>query len=94
VALTLELIGVPDEEIETDYSLTELSEDRFMAWYRTVDPVKAALPQPDFYTQTPALAMRLTLAELRQRHGSVRDYLGQHGVTQAHIDALKAGLVE
>lgn len=93
-ALTLSLLDVADDEIAADYALTELSEDRFLEWFKTVEPEKAALPMPDFYTQTPAMAMQLTLAELRERHGSVRDYVARHGVTQAHIDSLKAGLVE
>ncbi len=93
-ALTLSLVGVADNDIEEDYALTELSEDAYKAWLARTDPVEAAKIPPPFYVQTPALAMKLTLTELRERHGSVADYLARHGVTRKHIDALKAGLTE
>jgi protein-tyrosine phosphatase len=92
-ALTLSLAGVPDEEIHADYALTELSEEPYIEWLRKTDPSAAAKPMPDFYTQTPAMAMQLTLAELRERHGSVQDYLGKYGVTESHVASIKNGLV-
>jgi hypothetical protein len=61
---------------------------------RRNDPEYANRTPPPFYVQTPAQAMRLTLAELRDRHGSVRDYVGAHGVADSHVAALRAGLTE
>lgn len=84
-ALTLSLLHVSDAEIASDYELTEQSNIAFSGG----DP-----SPPDFYVKTPALAMRLTLAELASRYGSARDYLGKHGVTDDHVSALREGLTE
>nr|WP_281274368.1 tyrosine-protein phosphatase [Allorhizocola rhizosphaerae] len=92
-ALTLSLLDVSDEEIAADYALTELSEPAYTTWLRRTDPEAASKVQPAFYVQTPAQAMLLTLAELRSRWGSVYDYLSRHGVTEAHVASLRAGLV-
>ena len=93
-ALTLSLLGVSDDEIAADYALTEVSEPAFTEWLRRTDPVAAAQPQPDFYVQTPPEAMLFTLRELRERHGSVLEYLSRHGVTLAHVQALRDRLLE
>ncbi|HCU49254.1 MAG TPA: protein tyrosine phosphatase [Micromonosporaceae bacterium] len=93
-ALTLSVLGVADEDIAHDYALTELSEPAYLQWLRTIDPDQAATTQPPFYTKTPADAMRLTLIELRERHGSVRGYLEHCGVTDSHLGKLEEGLVE
>jgi protein tyrosine/serine phosphatase len=91
-ALTLALLNVSDEEIAADYELTERAEASFAEWLRRNDPEYAHRIPPPFYVQTPAQAMRFTLAELRERHGSVREYVGAHGVTDSHVAALAAGL--
>jgi protein-tyrosine phosphatase len=93
-ALTLELLGVPDEVIAHDYALTELSEPDYLAWLRRTDPVQAALPYPPFYSSTPDRAMLLTLTELRDRHGSVRAYLTANGLRPATVAALHDRLLE
>lgn len=93
-ALTLSLIGVSDEEIGYDYSLTQQSEAAYLEWVKRTDPVAAARPQPPYYVQTPAEAMLMALSELRDRHGSVRDYLLRHGLTGSHIERLTRRLVE
>jgi protein-tyrosine phosphatase len=93
-ALTLALLDVSDGNIAADYELTERAEAAFAEWLRRTDPEYAAKAPPPFYVQTPAQAMRLTLTELAERHGSVRGYLGAHGVNEAHVAALRAGLTE
>jgi protein tyrosine/serine phosphatase len=94
VALTLELLGVPDEQIAADYALTELSEAGFHQWLVRTDPAEAKKVPPPYYTHTPADAMLITLHELRQRHGSVRDYLVRAGLSPAHIQLLRRRLLE
>jgi protein-tyrosine phosphatase len=93
-ALTLALLNVSEEEIAADYELTERAEQAFTEWLRRNDPEYANRTLPPFYVQTPAQAMRLTLAELRDRHGSVREYVGAHGVSDSHLTTLRAGLTE
>lgn len=92
-ALTLALLNVSDAEIAADYELTERSEVAFSEWLRTNDPESAGRTPPPFYVQTPALAMMLTLRELRERYGSAHEYLGAHGVNNDHVAALRAGLL-
>ncbi len=93
-ALVLSLLDVTDDEIANDYALTELSEPAYLAWVRSVDPAEAEKTQPPFYTQTPADAMRLTMAELRERHGTPRDYLLASGLTTDALQRLRDGLIE
>ncbi len=92
-ALTLSLAGVSDEDIAADYALTELSEPAYKAWLHRTDPLASAKVHPAFYVHTPAEAMLLTLAELRERHGSPLAYLSRHGVTDDHVEKLRAGFV-
>lgn len=92
-ALTLSLLGVSDEEIALDYAMTELSEAAYQEWLRRTDPVAAAKTSPPYYVRTPAETMRITLMELRERHGSVFQYLARHGVSRVHVERLRAGLV-
>jgi len=93
-ALALSLLGVDDADIAADYELTERSEVAFTEWLRTADPEYAKRTPPPFYVQTPAQAMALTLVELRERYGSPREYLRGHGVTDSHVTALRAGMVD
>lgn len=91
-ALTLSLLGVADDEIASDYALTELSEPAYQEWLRRTDPVEAEKTPPAFYVQTPVETMLFTLTELRARHGSVLAYLSRHGLTDAHVEALRTRL--
>jgi protein tyrosine/serine phosphatase len=93
-ALTLSLLGVADDHIAEDYAMTELSEDAYMDWLRRTNPEAASKTPPPFYVQTPAETMRLTLAELRDRHGSIFQYLARYGVSRVHVERMRAGLVE
>jgi len=91
-ALTLSLVGVADDDVADDYSLSTAASERFSAWIRTTVPATADLPAP--YMSSPAAAMHLFLAELRERHGSVEDYVARAGVTASEIAALRAHLLE
>lgn len=91
-ALALSLAGVSDDDIAADYALTEKSAAGFTAWLRSVRPQVAA-KMPHFYAVTPPEAMLLFLAELRQRHGGVEQYVANAGLSQAQISALRANLL-
>lgn len=93
-ALTLSLLGVPDDHIAEDYAMTELSEEAYTEWLRRTNPEAASKVVPPFYVHTPADTMRITLAELRERHGSIFQYLARHGVSRVHVERLRAGLLE
>ncbi|MBV1854933.1 tyrosine-protein phosphatase [Catellatospora tritici] len=93
VALTLDLLGVPDEEIALDYALTGRSEAAFTRWFIQAHPDQANVPTPVVYQQTPAEAMLLTLRELRQRYGSVQEYLVGSGLQPERIGMLRERLL-
>lgn len=71
-ALVLSLAGVAEEQIVEDFALTELATDRLVADWRAAHPSRV-LRWPG-YGRAPAEVMRLFLADLASRHGSVRGY--------------------
>lgn len=92
VALTLRLLGVPDDDIARDYALSDHelrgATDALLA--RVTDPEERA-----------ALASKLTarphdilaaLDHLDARHGGAEAYLRAHGLTDAHVTRLRARL--
>jgi hypothetical protein len=88
VALLLELLGVPDEEIALDYHLSERFTQRWLAWKQSQGGEVPELPLHVLYT--PAETMLVFLGRLRERHGSVRLYLLAAGLDPAVIDELRA----
>jgi len=94
VALALALAGVPDETIGIDYAVTE---QRMRSTYdeliaNAADDGERAYLREVLRT-TPA-NVTAALAHVRDRHGSVEDYLSAGGFTDAHREALVARLVE
>ncbi|MEJ3744254.1 tyrosine-protein phosphatase [Actinomycetes bacterium KLBMP 9797] len=90
-ALTLSTLGVSDADIAADYALTASATERFTAWLRANGLLKKVPPKP--YYSSPAEAMLLFLAELRERHGSAEGYLLAAGLTPDHIAALRTHLL-
>ncbi|MFF9066995.1 tyrosine-protein phosphatase [Streptomyces sp. NPDC014891] len=92
-AVVLSLLGVPDEDILTDFALTERATERLVADWRAAHPGRA-LRWPS-YGRAPADVIRLFLEDLRARHGSVDAYVTGHvGLDPAVAPALRARLVE
>lgn len=87
-ALLLDLLGVPDEVIAADYHFTEQSTERYMAWYRSVEPTAPDLPP--YLAVTPAEVILTVLEHLRDKYGSIEDYLRAHGLSPEEIAALRA----
>ncbi|MEV0156446.1 tyrosine-protein phosphatase [Micromonospora sp. NPDC050686] len=87
--LTLAALGVPDPDIAADYALSAEGLERFQAWYAGMGGVLGLPP-----LTTPAAAMALFLAELRERYGSVEDYLRQAGLTDRQLAALREHLLD
>jgi len=89
-AIVLDLLGVADDDIAADYSLSRLGMDRFRAWVLETYPesANAMANQPKAFLEAPAEAMHRFLAGLRARHGSVRDYLTGLGVDDAVLEQV------
>lgn len=94
VALTLDLLGVPDDQIAADYALTERSAPMFSQWVRTAFPKEDHATTPPFFTYTPAEAMLMTLHGLRRHHGSVTEYLIDAGLHRDRVQRLRERLLE
>ena len=87
-ALTLALLGVPDEDIADDYTMSELVEPQSWAYIMRDRPEKLA-ERWSHITVSPREGMLRFLEELRARHGSIEAYVASVGVSSAHIDAMK-----
>ncbi|MER5204284.1 tyrosine-protein phosphatase [Streptomyces sp. NPDC002825] len=92
-ALVLGLLEVPDEEILADFALTELATERLIEDWKAAHPGRE--PRWPGYGRAPADVIRLFLADLRERYGSVYGYVTGHvGLDPAVVTALRARLVE
>jgi len=89
-ALTLSLLGVADADIATEYALSELTQGRLSSQLRAEG---VAMDVPMAFVVCPPQAMLLFLTELNQRYGSVRGYAETAGVTDGHVAALRAHLL-
>jgi len=88
-ALTLSLLGVADDDVADDYARSAGLVVPLLRGRRDDDG-----PPPAWeLNPSPAEAMHLFLAELRQRYGSVADYAERAGVGAAQLDALRAALL-
>jgi protein tyrosine/serine phosphatase len=89
-ALTLAVLGVADGDIDADYARSTVGNERYVAWAR-------ANGRPDLVMQgwwrSPPGTMRLFLAELRQRYGSVEHYLLDAGLHRRQITSLRTHLL-
>ncbi|MFI1052291.1 tyrosine-protein phosphatase [Streptomyces griseoruber] len=93
-ALVLALLGVPDETIVFDFTLTELAAPALLAdWQARNEGRSPAWPA---FGRAPGSTMRLFLKSLRSRYGSVESYvtnaLGLNAETLS--DALRAHVLE
>ncbi|MEX0168894.1 tyrosine-protein phosphatase [Streptomyces sp. LMG1-1-1.1] len=92
-AVVLGLLDVPDEDVLADFALTELATERLVADWHAAHPGRE-LRWPG-YGRAPAEIIRLFLADLRERHGSVYGYVTGHvGLDPAVVVRLRARLVE
>jgi protein-tyrosine phosphatase len=98
VALLLSVLGVPDETILADYSLSNTYFETFRAvGEKAITPLKrvginADTIQP-FFTANPAV-MAATLAHVREKYGSAEGYLTtQGGVTPGEMKRVRGVLL-
>ncbi|MBD0693613.1 tyrosine-protein phosphatase [Streptomyces sp. CBMA123] len=91
-ALVLTLLGVSEDDIAADFALTERATPHLIADWHAAHPGRT-LGWPG-YGRAPEAVIRLALADLAARHGSVEAYLtGPVGLDRARIDALRARLL-
>ena len=95
-ALLLSSLGVEDAHICADYGLTQDAMRRSIAWSKVHRPELAEryATIPKAYLAADPRAMQIILAELVQRHGSVRNYVREIGVADNTVDALSTLLLE
>lgn len=92
-ALVLALLGVPEDVIVADFTLTELATERLLADWRA-DHGGESPRWPD-YLYAPAEVMRLFLAATAETYGSVHAYAAEQlGVDAELIAALRRNLLE
>ncbi|MEH1168890.1 tyrosine-protein phosphatase [Micromonospora sp. CPCC 205539] len=91
-ALTLAVLGVDDADIAADYALSSEASARYSAWLAATNPDGVDVPAP--FLASPAEAMQTFLAELREGHGSIEDYLRHAGVTDEQLAALRDHLLD
>lgn len=94
-ALVLAAVGVDDHGIARDYALSAAAMQRIVDWYGRNAPGRADVMarQPEVLLACPADAMLKFLARLRERHGTVDEYLLTAGVPAAALARLRAQLV-
>lgn len=92
-ALTLSLLGVPDDDIADDYHLSELAE-RATWGYLTRDKPELDKQRWQHVTVNPRDGMLGMLTDLRDKHGSVAGYADSVGVSADHVAAMRAHLLE
>jgi protein tyrosine/serine phosphatase len=94
IAFIFDLLGVEDEDIAHEYSLTELSDAAFEEWAIVNIPGFATRPPVPYYVSTPPEAMLLTLRDVRRAYGSVESLLTAAGLEPAAVERLRSKLLD
>jgi protein tyrosine/serine phosphatase len=90
-ALTLSLLGVSDADVAEDYALTEAAMTSLTAYLLQTRP--DAVRDKYHMFDCPQDAMLLFLHDLRERHGSVEQYVREIGIGPAEVAALREHLL-
>lgn len=91
-ALTLSLLGVDDDDIADDFTLSELAERAYWDFRKRNDPTVTG-DRWTHITVSPREGMLAFLDHLRARHGSVAGYAASVGVTDEHVASMRAHLL-
>jgi len=94
-AVVLGVLGVADDDIADDYSLSRLGMSSFKEWIVENFPeaADAMSKQPDAFLAAPAEAMHLFLERVRDTFGSFDEYVRGLGVEDATLDAVRRNLL-
>lgn len=95
-ALLLGLAGVSDEDIISDYALTEKMIPNLVAEFLSISRDNGGDAKSyAVLLESPASTMRKTLSHIKEKHGSIRGYLDHIGLERADqfrlMDRLCAG---
>ena len=90
-ALVLSVLGVADEDIAADYTLSADAMARRLAWLQANDPAGAVAMagQPAGWLAAPTEVMVTVLRHLREVHGGAESYLAAHGVDRSTFNTLR-----
>ncbi|WP_250001831.1 tyrosine-protein phosphatase [Actinoplanes sp. M2I2] len=91
-ALALSLLGVSDEDIAADYALTTKAMERLVAYLLEHHPESVQGNEHMF--DSPPAAMLMFLSDIRDRHGSIENYVRDIGLTDAEIASMRTHLLE
>jgi len=93
-AVLLSVLGVKDEDIIEDYSLSApYMEELLERINNNPEMAKAIKPLPDYFWKAAPESMALFLSTLRREYGSVRDYVKAQGVEPSLIKRLESSLL-
>lgn len=94
-ALLLELLGVPDHTIISDYVLTEEANERSMLWIEAHEPDFAAYLNEIPYERRAPSPEKIAgfLERFRAQFGSAEEFLANIGVAPARLDDLRERLL-
>jgi protein-tyrosine phosphatase len=92
LALTLSLLGVSDKDIAEDYALTTTSMQGLVEYLKVHNP--AVVEGNEHMFDSPPGAMLLFLSDLRERHGTVEQYVRSIGLTSEQLTAMRDHLLD
>jgi protein-tyrosine phosphatase len=94
-ALILDLLGVPDDTITADYTLTEEAYERSISWIEVHEPDFAAYLAEIPYERRAARPEKITgfLALFRHQFGSAEQFLINLGVDELRLHGLRDRLL-
>ena len=94
-ALVLSLVGVPDEVIVEDYTLTDARMVLVMERIRAAGGFpETATPLPPSVSRAEAASMETFLVAVREQHGSVDGWARSAGISDDTLAALREVLVD
>jgi len=95
-ALLLSTLGVSEELVVADYTLSTRARAPAMAWAETNDPALARefVELPDWLLESSPDVMRAFLDQLAETHGSIEQYLLEAGVSVDALQALRDRLLQ
>ena len=93
-AILLSVLGVKDEDIIEDYSLSTPYMEELLERIRSDPEIARAIePLPAYFWEAAPESMSLFLSTLRREYGSMRDYLKAQGAESSLIQSLESALL-
>jgi protein tyrosine/serine phosphatase len=94
-AAVLNILGVADEDIISDYNLTTRHMPGFLERMKGIPEAEDMLEKfPAYIWEASRESMTLVLSEIRRDYGSVREYLEARGTDSGLFDRLEKALLD